>query len=336
MFKRLAAALTACAAALTLTGCSLTERDTIEEAREVPVPPKMVFLGDSIAAGYGLEGYDKADLYHCDSYANILCSDYTELLKDECGHTMINDAVSGDTSQDLIDLLESGELDDDLKDSDAVVVSIGGNDVLHIIFGAAETLGWDEEKGDFDFSRVDIKKALSALTSMSDDIDEALKGYETNLVTITDLLHEKTDGEIYVQPLFDPVEYFKDWKMLVDYADEKIDDFNKIVKDGAEKDGVHNYTVIDVGNQFEGRNSQLTNMADYDIHPNADGHKVIAETVDKELRKGHYSYVVTVQGEEHLSADGIRLIVFGVIALCVIISVVVIAIKQLKNKKDEV
>lgn len=304
MIKRLTAFAAACAAAFSLCSCSLKTHDMVEEAKSVPVPPKLVFLGDSIAAGYGLEGYDKSDLYKCDSYANILSKEYAALMADEdCGYIMKNDAVSGDTSQDLIDLLDSGAVDDDLRGSNAVVVSIGGNDVLHIIFSAAETLGWDETTGDFDFDRVNIKDAISKLTSMSEEIDDALKGFESNLPIIEEKLRARTDGEIYIQTLYNPVEYFKDWKMLVEYAEGKIDNFNKIVKDGAEKDGVHHYNVIDVGNQFEGRNSQLTNIADYDIHPNAEGHKVIADTVDKELRKGKYSYMVTVPGNEHWTSE---------------------------------
>lgn len=330
--KRLAAALTAGMMALSLCSCSLKTHDMIEEKRTVPVPPKLVFLGDSIAAGYGLEGYDKKDLYQCESYANIIGKDYTELLAEECGHTMINDAVSGDTSQDLLDLLDSGVLDEDLKDSDAVVVSIGGNDVLHIIFSAAETLGWSEETQDFDFGRVKIKDAISKLTSMSDEIDTALEGFEVNLAKISDELHKRTDGEIYIQTLYNPVEYFEEWKMLVDYADGKIDTFNEIVKAGADADGVHHYTVIDVGNQFEGRNSQLTNIADYDIHPNADGHKVIAETVDKELRKGEYSYIVTVPGEEHYTDEAIRLfITLGAVGVMMIFGIVITIVKRKKT-----
>ncbi len=331
MFKRLTAVMAVCAVTLSMTGCSLKKRDKIEEMKKVPVPPKMVFLGDSIAAGYGLEGYDKEDLYKCQSYPVMLGSEYTELLKDECGHTMINDAVSGDTSQDLLDLLDGGVLDEDLKNSDAVVVSIGGNDVLHIIFDAAEKLGWDPEKGDFDFGRIDLKEAFDSLTSMSDQIDEALEGYKTNLAEIAQKIHERTDGEIYIQTLYNPVEYFKDWDMLVDYADGKIDTFNEIVKNGADADGVHHYTVIDVGNQFEGRNSQLTNMSDYDIHPNADGHKVIAETVDKELRKGEYFYIATVEGEEHYTDDAIRLfIAIGIAAVLLTVGAVTVAVKRKK------
>ena len=333
MMKRLTAFATACAAAIGLCSCSLKTHDMVEEAKSVPVPPKLVFLGDSIAAGYGLDGYDKSDLYQCESYANILSKEYSvEMAEEGCGYVMKNDAVSGDTSQDLIDLLSSGEIDADLRDSDAVVVSIGGNDVLHIIFSAADTLGWDAETGEFDFGKVDLKEAITKLTSMSNEIDEALEGFEKNLPIIEQKLRDRTDGEIYIQTLYNPVEYFKDWKMLVEYADGKIGDFNKIVKDGAEKDGVHHYTVIDVGNQFEGRNAQLTNIADYDIHPNAEGHKIIAETVDKELRKGSYSYIVTVPGEEHWTSEA--KVGFVTLAAMVLFFVVSMTVFMIKKKKQ--
>lgn len=332
MLKRLTAALLTGVMALSLCSCNLTYQEETQEERSVPVPPKMVFLGDSIAAGYGLEGYSKKDLYQCESYANILCDDYTKLLDGECGHEMINRAVSGDTSQDLIDLLDSGEIDGDLKGSDAVVVSIGGNDVLNIIFDAAEVLGWSYKSKDFDFGRVDIMEAFERLSSMSDDIDSALEGFEKNLDVIINKLHQRTDGDIFVQTLYNPIEYFDEWKMLVDYADGKIDVFNEIVKDNAEKDGVQRYTVIDVGNQFEGRNSQLTNMADYDIHPNADGHKVIAETVDKELRKGSYSYTATVPGETRLTGEGKTLVAVGSVAAGLLIAgIVLFVIYRKKN-----
>ena len=331
MLKRICAMALAGIMALSMCSCSLTYHDMIEEEQPLPVPPKLVFLGDSIAAGYGLEGYDKEDLYKCESYPNIIGKSYTDELADLCGHTMINDAISGEESGQLLELIQSGDLDEDLKNSDAVVVSIGGNDVLHIIFGAAETLGWDPEKGDFDFGRVNLKEAIATLTSMSDQIDEALDGYEQNLAQIADELHKRTDGEIYIQTLYNPVEYFEDWKVLLDYADEKIGDFNEIVKDGAEKDGVHHYSVIDVGNQFEGRNTQLTNIADYDIHPNAEGHKVIAETVDKELRKGHYTYIVTVEGDEHLTGEAKLLIATGIIMVVLLIVGAILAI--IKRRK---
>lgn len=331
MLKRLMAMLTAGAAAVCLCSCSLTYREPKEVDKSVPVPPKMVFLGDSIPAGFGLEGYSKEDLYSCPSYPNILGEDYSRLLADECGHETINRAVSGDTSQDLIDLLDSGELDRDLEGSDAVVVSIGGNDVLNIILAAAKSLGWNRKTHEIDLDKLDWKEALSSLATMGEDIDAALGVFEKNLPEIIDRLDRRTEGEIFVQTLYDPVEHFEELSLLVNYADEKIDLFNDIVRSCAEKDGEERYKVIDIGGQFEGRNSQLTNMADLDIHPNAEGHRVIAEAVDRELRKGSYSYRVTVEGEPKLTGEAKALIAGGAAAALLIFAGIVTAMIRRKR-----
>ena len=51
---------------------------------EVNVPPNILVLGDSIAAGYGLEGYSE-NRYSCASYANLLHDQYDAELKDAGG-----------------------------------------------------------------------------------------------------------------------------------------------------------------------------------------------------------------------------------------------------------
>ncbi len=79
----------------------------------------MVILGDSIAGGYGL---DPETEY---TYAQI-CADYL-------GCNVENYAVDGLDSAELCTMLET--LDDEKKqavsDADVVVISIGGNDIIH-------------------------------------------------------------------------------------------------------------------------------------------------------------------------------------------------------------
>ena len=79
---------------------------------------KFVVLGDSIASGFGL-----ADSEH----------NYGELVADYYGGSVKNFAHSGDETTDLIKLLEepSAEMTSSLKDADYVLVSIGGNDLIH-------------------------------------------------------------------------------------------------------------------------------------------------------------------------------------------------------------
>ena len=77
MLKRLISIAAAFIILFTLTGCTLTERDVIDKTYELNSPPRLMFLGDSIAAGYGLDGYTLTDNYSChESYANILDKKY--------------------------------------------------------------------------------------------------------------------------------------------------------------------------------------------------------------------------------------------------------------------
>ena len=70
-------------------------------------------------------------------------------------------------------------------------------------------------------------------------------------------------------------------------------------------------------------------MPDFDIHPNAEGHKLIADIVDTELKKYEYTYY-TYEIEEHISKFAIGLIC-GCIALA-LISIILLVI-LMKNKK---
>lgn len=79
----------------------------------------ITIFGDSIAAGYGL---DPAKEYN-----------YGQIIGDYLGCEVGNYAVSGDTTFDLLDVV--GNLSDDQKkfvaDSEVVVISIGGNDMMN-------------------------------------------------------------------------------------------------------------------------------------------------------------------------------------------------------------
>lgn len=80
-----------------------------------------LLLGDSITAGYSLEGYQKGVLPK-DAYANLVAG--------ELGADIINDAISGQTSEQFYDRLTSGSWDEDLAKADLITLSIGSNDLL--------------------------------------------------------------------------------------------------------------------------------------------------------------------------------------------------------------
>lgn len=82
----------------------------------------LVVLGDSIATGYGLDGYSAGDNSSAQgSFANRLGALYPEYD---------NFARDGLTTEGLLSMTEDGSLSEALSGADTVVLSIGGNDLL--------------------------------------------------------------------------------------------------------------------------------------------------------------------------------------------------------------
>ena len=301
---------------------------------ETDVPPKIVFLGDSIAAGFGLEGYSDDDLYSCDSYANILRERYAAELEGKCRQITVNRAVTGDTSEDLIALLESGELDEALADSDAVVVSIGGNDMLAKLFELIADIGYSFETKEYHISDADWLSLVTGLLSLGSDVDAEIDEFAVNLRRIAALIHERTGAALIVQTLYNPFETFDDVKKFAEITEDKVGRFNATVTENAEYEGERLYYVADVAPAFEGKCRDLTNIMDIDIHPNAEGHKRIADVVDTAVREHTYTYPDTV---EVTDTDAVNLFtglcIAGAVVTVGIIVIVVIAVVRSKKKR---
>ena len=318
--RRFAALLSAVSILFCFTSCEMTEIPSKEVSHHIDVPPKMLFLGDSIAAGYGLDGYADDDLYSCLSYANILREKYALELDGKCEHEMVNKAVSGTTSDDLIELIKGGQLDSELKDCDTVVISIGGNDLLNIMLSFLGSLGFNE-KGSFDSENFDFFSAASYFLSMSEDVDKALDHFEANIKIISEELNKRTEGAIYIQTLYDPLEHFSKFRTVTEFSDKKIGRLNEIIYENSSDA----YTVIDVAADFKGKADELTNIDKLDIHPNAAGHKVIADDIDAAFRATGFSYTSTEYGEKRLTKDGKRAVAGGTAGLAALIVILIAA-----------
>lgn len=320
MLKRLISIAAAFIILFTLTGCTLTERDVIDKTYELNSPPRLMFLGDSIAAGYGLDGYTLTDNYSChESYANILDKKYTSDLGQICPHKMQNFAVSGATSADLMELLNSGKLDSALAETDAVVVSIGGNDLLENIYPIISSLGITVENKEIDLSNIDVFSLIGQITTLEEDVSNSLAEFEVNLKEITSVLDVKTEGDVYIQTLYNPFENFTDISMVKEFTQTTIIQFNDIIKNNS----ADNYKVIDVAADFAGKCNDLTRIGEIDIHPNEAGHKIIAETVDEALTAETYIYTTQIYGEPHLTLTAILLIAGGILAMLIVVVVLI-------------
>lgn len=328
IIKRAAAAIGAAVMLLSFSSCGKAEIHEIRTEHKTKVPPKMMYLGDSIAAGYGLEGYKNGDNYYCRSYSNILKEKYEHELEGECGHTMVNMAVSGYTSADLIAQIQSGELDSELKDSDAVVISIGGNDLLGILFGIIDSLGI-KDISSFDIKDIDFVSAGAALIGVGSDADKAIEQFGVNMDTITAELKKRTEGTIFVQTLYDPVAYYEQFSVLTDFAAQKILKLNNVISEKS----ANGYKVIDVASDFTGRAGELTNIKKMDIHPNEAGHQVIAEDVDKAFRAEGFSYVTTKEVKDEPSYGGRLAVICGIAGGAAILLAGIILLARKKSKK---
>ena len=103
-----------------------------------PYQMRYVSLGDSIAAGYLLDGHDESKEYGKKGNTNptvILDKSYTGLVRDELKKRYskvkaTSFACSGDTVEDLMGKLARSEVQAELAKADLVTISIGANDVL--------------------------------------------------------------------------------------------------------------------------------------------------------------------------------------------------------------
>ena len=303
-FSKIISAVTAAAAALSLT-LSVSAADF----------GSVTVMGDSIASGYGLEGYVSGDNYSA-------AGSFGSIISESCGNYM-NLAVDGRTSAELLSALQ-GDLADAVVRSDKVVISIGGNDYLRPMMTAVYAkMAEDPEmlskimSGEIDMSQI--------TSYVQDFFSEALSAAETveasavaaNIAAITDeIAYLNSDCEVYLFTIYDPFEGASGAEDAYALAETKLAELNGAISD-MEGGNIH---VVDVYSAFKGHAVEYTNISMGDIHPNAAGHAVIAELLMTELSETGASdtYGTTDVPSEKASPDtgteGTAL-VFGAAAL---------------------
>lgn len=288
---------------LCLLAASISASPVAAYAKGSAKPAVYTAFGDSIAAGYGLDGYS-------DNQETPIAPDksYQALTAAFLQTQSHNYAVTGDNSDDCIQLLTSGKADKDLAASDVITLSIGSNDLLlpfiQIVMDDFQidpdtldpSLIEDQIKNGFTLPQMDmsemaeyLKKAEALLAELSDHatLHAQAGAFSEKFQTILSLLQEKAPGaEIYVTNIYNPFVFLP---KIGELADRYIQEINQAFSADAP-----DYTLIDVYTPFQ--EQELTNVhVDFkqlssfslDPHPSVQGHAVIANLVIRALQDAH-------------------------------------------------
>lgn len=238
-------------------------------------PEFMLALGDSITTGYGLDGYSETDPYECASYTNIVA----EALGLEAKSAYVNKAVNGATSADLLKLLP--DVENYLGYADLVVVTIGGNDLLGAVPLVATAIAGKSItslEGSIEVLSAATPTQFAALsnnTNFQTKIGAVLTKYAANLASAAAIIKENapTARVIFIKQ-YNPMKNVLGFGDFGNFADTLIASINASIDTVCAASG---FEVLDAPSVINVNAAGLTNMLNYDIHPNADGHKAIAE-----------------------------------------------------------
>ncbi len=254
-------------AASACTGCGATKKRAVETF--VAGERVCVSLGDSICSGYRLNEPEKER--------------YSALLAGRMGYIEYNYGVDGQTGGELLEFLQDGKADA-LERASLVTVSIGGNNILNAAMPAIRTI----------FS---IGSGRVALEKVYEPINAGIESFGEELCAILAEIRKAAPGvRIVVQTVYNPYRSFTRFKLrlggerlsLADFVDSCMRRLNEQIFALSEQ---QDFLVCDVYTVFErayDRGERPVNASGigliFDPHPNASGHRLIAQAYEDLLK----------------------------------------------------
>jgi len=241
----------------------------LSEKKNIPVtffpdPIEIVSVGDSLTAGVG-DSTDEG------GYLPYL----KKSLESEPTITSVkmdNFGVKGNRSDQLLKRLESAAIKESIEQADAVVITIGGNDIMKVVRNH--------------FSELEM-----------DQFTDARKGYELRLKQIIEKVRlYNQDTHIYLVGVYNP---FSQWFTGFGELDTIMDDWNE----SSERivSGYDEAYYVSIGDIFTGTTAEVLYTEDY-FHPNDLGYQLIADRIYNHLdivSLGKQALAASTKGDEN-------------------------------------
>ena len=235
-------------------------------------------FGDSIPDGYGLADQK-------DNFVNLLAEDY--------GVEVQNFSVSGTTSSQILSQIKNAP-PSILRQSDTIIISAGGNDMLHAYCQKMlETAYRHQEELASANLPLDSSNAIQLLSQLSElsgnapadtifaeavseeakaQYDRAVEEFDQNIRSMADYIRSiNAQADIYFLTLYNPISVFSTGNDFFHHLDGSIAAMQQSVKSLAEGDDrIH---VVDALDYFSEHYADWTRIYQFDIHPNEEGHR---------------------------------------------------------------
>ena len=237
---------------------------------------KILILGDSISAGYGLKNGENG---------------YYDYLADVTGGTVTNLAVSGDATENLIEKLDTDAYRNAVTDANLICISIGGNDLLRPAQAYVESMRKDGESLLDTVIRVAKEgDPQTLIIGMTRALTPARTAAKTNFPLIESKIRAlNPNAKIVMQTIYNPFEVspeylaqknysadtLNNYQKLTTYINNTVNSINKVIRE------LKSISYADIYEDFNGSGWLYDRVYEKDIHPNPTGHALIAASVLK-------------------------------------------------------
>lgn len=225
--------------------------DDFSKPEEVQVEDKKIYylaLGDSLTRGVGDEeqknGYTKRLAEKLEQWTNI-----SEVILDNRGKR-------GRRSDQLLALLEKGHYDSELRNSELITLTIGGNDIMKVV-----------KQDLFELKKEAFDKELVKFRERYDQIMEEIR-------------LRNPDVPIIVIGLYNPFSLITD---EITDLESIITEWNQTIEDISNQ--YENACFVDVEDLFDS-NANLVYHTDF-FHPNGYGYTIMTERIVSMMKSCH-------------------------------------------------